>query len=152
MTPTARPFAATRIILGAMALGVLAITVVAAYLRATMEPSTDRSLARLLPLVLVGIALSEIPVFLVLRKVFAERARERRAESLELLKQGLLPLPLATFAILGAALAEGPGLFGAVILILGGPWIVLVAPLLSVALIAAQMPQRARLESLVRGG
>ena len=151
MNTTARPFGSTRIILGAMAMGVLAFAAVAAYLRATMKLAGDPSVPTLLAYVLVGIALSEVPAYLLLRKVFIERARQQREESMEALRKGLAPLPLATFTILAAALIEGPGLFGAVILILGAPWAVIAAPILSVALILLHMPTRERLEALVRG-
>lgn len=151
MNPTARPFGSTRIILGVMALGVLAFTAVAAYLRATMQIGDDRSVPTLLAYVLVGLALSEVPAYFVLRKVFFERARQQREEALEALRQGLVPLPLATFLILAAALIEGPGLFGAVILILGAPWAVIAAPILSVGLIVLHLPTREGLEAIVRG-
>ncbi len=144
------PIRSPQIILGALALGVLTITGVAVFLRLGNLAPRSAEVARWMPLVVVGLAVLELPVYLLLRKTFRAQARVARTESLELVQQGRVPLPLQTLAILGAALAESVGLFGAVSLIVGASWFMLAAPLVAVALIVAQMPTRARLEQALR--
>jgi hypothetical protein len=61
-----------------------------------------------------------------------------------------VPQPLFQLAIIGAALAEGFGLLGAVSLLLGASWYVLAAPVLAIPLILVQLPTRSRLEEQLR--
>lgn len=140
-----------RIIPLAMGLGVLAITGGAVAVRLGGGIQGDPAVARTLTMVVVLLALGTLPVYLVLRRTFLARVREQRAEALELLARDQAPPALLSLTILGAALAEGTGIFGAVTVLLGGPWFVLAAPGLALALIVAQIPSRERLEALVRG-
>jgi hypothetical protein len=156
--PTTSPLAAAappiknpQIILAALAGGVLVFTGVAVALRlAGMTPAPGDT-PKLLALALLALVAGEIPLYLMLRRVFLGPVRARRDESLELVKSGRIPLQLQTLAILGAALAEGAGLLGVITVLLGGPWLVLAAPLLAIVLIVLQIPTRARLERAVRG-
>ncbi|MEK6703445.1 MAG: hypothetical protein AABZ53_14385 [Planctomycetota bacterium] len=56
---------------------------------------------------------------------------------------------LMTTTILKAALVEGPGLFGAVLILLTGSLIGLAAPIVALLLLAVMLPARSRLESLM---
>ncbi len=151
MAAAAPPIRSPQIILGALAAGVLVFTGVAVYLRLAGMDLGDSQLARLLPFLVLALAAAEVPVYLLLRRVFVAQVRAAREESLGLVKEGRIPLQLQTLAILGAALAEGVGLLGVITVLLGGSWFALAAPFAAVVLILLQVPTRARLESIVRG-
>jgi hypothetical protein len=152
MAAHAPPIRTPQIILGALASGVVIFTGIVVFLRLEGVPLENPRVARLLPLFVILLAACELPVYLLLRRAFVAQVRAAREESLELVKQGKVPLQLQTLAILGAALAEGVGLLGVITVLLGGSWFVLAAPAVSVVLIVAQMPTRERLERVVRGG
>lgn len=130
-------------------MGVVGLLGVTLFLRLSGSIPANQA-AGILPVVLAMLALGELPIYFIVRKTFVARAVADRRGSLEILKQGLIPLPLQSLAILGAALVEGVGLLGTVTVMLGGPWYVLAAPVLAIALILLQIPTRAKLERLVR--
>lgn len=152
MTPAAPPLRTTRIIVLALALGVLTFTGVVVALRLTSSPDMDPETAQLLLVVLGGLAVSEGGLYVVLRRNFVGRAVAAREESLAFLRQGLTPPALHTLAIVGGALAEGVGLLGTIAVLLGASWYALAAPILAVALILLQVPTQERLARLVREG
>jgi hypothetical protein len=152
MTNPAQPLRAARLILLALAAGVLIFACVASWLRATGAMPSETEIGGLLALIAAGIGVMQLPVYFVLRANLLGRARGQKEESLELLQQDRIPPPLMTLAIVGAALAEGMGLFGTVALLLGAPWIALALPALSIVLILAQIPTRERMERALRGG
>jgi F0F1-type ATP synthase membrane subunit c/vacuolar-type H+-ATPase subunit K len=145
-----QPLGSLRMIVVALASGVLLFTVVAVFLRRGGTMPDDAELGGMLALIAAGIGVLQLPVYLALRARFRASARERKAESLALVKEGRVPPPLMSLTIIGAALAEGVGLFGVVALLLGAPWYALVLPALSIVLILAQMPSRERLEGALR--
>lgn len=149
--PQPATLSAARWIPLAMALGVVALSVGACVLRATGTIPADEGLGRTLALVVLALVLGAVPAYLAVRKVLLERARAAREPGRELLRQGRVPPPLLALTIVGAALAEGVGLFGAITVLLGGPWVVLAAPVLAAGLILMQIPRRERLEELLRG-
>jgi hypothetical protein len=57
---------------------------------------------------------------------------------------------LGAATIVSAALFEGPGLLGAITVMIGGPWYCLAAPLLAIGAILWLMPSREQFEELVR--
>jgi hypothetical protein len=144
------PLATARAIPLALAGGVFLVTGGALYLRTSgaMEPNPE--LARILPLVVAVLALSLVPVYVVVRRVLVVRARGRRAQGLEEVQAGRIPAELFALTLAGAALAESLGLVGALALLLGGSWLVLAAPILAVVLVLLQLPSRERLENLLR--
>lgn len=150
--PHAHSIRAAQVILVTLAGGVVTFTAVAISVRLASEagPSNPR-IGKLLLLVTAGLAASEVFVYAILRKQALGRLAAGRAEALELLEQGRLPSELFTLALVGAALTESVGLLGMVALLVGGPWLALVAPALAVLLILAQLPIRERVEALVRG-
>jgi hypothetical protein len=152
MTANAPTLRSTQIILLALAMGVLTFAGVVVFLRLSSSKSMDPDLGNLLLVTIGGLAVSEIVVYVLLRRSFVARAAAARDESLQLLRQDRIPPSLQVLAILGAALAEGAGLLGVVALLLGAPWVALAVPVVAVALILVQMPTRERLERLVREG
>jgi len=151
MTPTAPPLRSTLLVLAALAFGVLSFTAVAVVLRVTGAFAPRLAETGVLSLVVVALPLVQAPIYMVVRKASLGRLSRAREEALEEVKQGRVPLPLHSLAIIGAALFESFGLLGVITLMLGGPWALLAAPALSVGLILMQIPTRARLERLVRG-
>lgn len=149
VAPTLR---STQVILLALAMGVLTFAGVAVFLRLSSSRSMDSDVGNLLLVTIGGLAVSEIVVYVLLRRTFVARAVAAREESLELLREDRIPPPLQVLAIVGAALAEGAGLLGVVALLLGAPWATLAVPLVAVVLILVQLPTRERLERLVREG
>lgn len=143
------PLSRARLVVLALASGTLTASLVFFVLRdgiAPPAPEVGRILALLVPLV----ALTSVPVVLVLRRSFLVRARARRAENLAHLAAGRVPRELFQVTLLGCALAEGVGLLGAVGYFLGGsPWL-LAAPAAALAAILAQFPGAARLEDALR--
>jgi hypothetical protein len=152
MATHATPLRTTSVILVALVAGILTFAGVVIFLRLSGERELDPAVGRMLLAAFGLIAISEIPVYLLLRKQFLARARQAKDEALELLRRGLVPPPLFSLTIVGAAMAEGLGLLGVVAVLLGAPLYALAAPALAVALILAQIPTRERLEQAVRGG
>lgn len=134
-----------------MTVGLLIFTGLAVFLNASASKPLNPEVAKILPVVIACVAVSELPVYVLLRKQLLARVTAERSASAELVEQGRIPLPLQTLAIVGAALAEGVGLLGGVTLLLGGSLYVLAAPALAALLIVVQVPTRAKLEQLVRG-
>lgn len=134
-----------------MTVGLLIFTGLAVFLNASASKPLNPEVAKILPVVVACVAVSELPVYVLLRKQLLARVTAERSASAELVEQGRIPLPLQTLAIVGAALAEGVGLLGGVTLLLGGSLYVLAAPALAALLIVVQLPTRAKLEQLVRG-
>lgn len=152
MNPSSPPsLRSAQIIPLAMALGVLAVTGAAIAVRLSGSLVGNPQVTGVLTMVVAGLAATLLPVYFVVRRMLLARAQMQRAQARELLAQGQAPPALLSLVIVGAALAEGVGLFGAVTVLLGGPWFVLAAPGLALALILAQVPTRARFEALLRG-
>jgi hypothetical protein len=149
MDAPAPPLRSTQIILVALALGVVTFTGVVVALRLTSNPDMDPERAKLLLVVLGGLAVSEAVVYVLLRRSFVARAKDSRETSLTLVRHGRIPLPLHTLAIIGGALAEGAGLLGSIAVLLGAPWYALAAPALAVVLILIQLPSQERLSRIV---
>ena len=139
------------VILFALVLAIATFAGGVLFLRLSSERELDPAVGQLLLITLGALAVAELPVYFLLRKQFLARARSMKAEGLELLRQGLTPQPLFSLAIIGAAMVEGLGLLGILAVLLGAPLYALVAPLLAVLLILAQLPNRERLEHAVRG-
>jgi hypothetical protein len=142
------PARTAQIVVVALAAGVLVATVAMAVLRSMMEARS--AAAQVMPFVLAGLGVAQIGGYLFLRRHFLGRAAAMGAQAQTLVRDGHVPQPLFQLAIIGAALAEGFGLLGAVSLLLGASWYVLAAPVLAIPLILVQLPTRSRLEEQLR--
>jgi hypothetical protein len=151
MASQASPLRVTVLILVALVLGISAFAGVVVFLRLSGERELDPAVGRNLLVVIGLLAVSEVPVYFLLRKQFLARARAGKEEALELLRQGLTPPPLFSLAIVGAAMVEGLGLLGVIAVLVGAPLAALAVPAVAVALILLQIPTRGRLELVVRG-
>lgn len=143
------PIRTTRLVLVALVVGLVVFAGTSAFVRSTMPPRAETDVVRVLPFVVGATFVVVAAAYLVVRKTTLARLAASKAEALELARQGLLPGPLHALAIVGAALLEGPGLLGAVTLLLGGPWYLVAAPLISALAIAVLIPTRAGVETLV---
>jgi len=128
----------------------LVFTAAAVFLRTSGSFGEGNQPPEVLIYVLFAVGMGNAGVYVVLRKAFVAQALANRETSVALLAEGGIPPQLYTLTILGAALAEAFGIFGLVIVLLGGPWAVLAAPAISVVLILLQIPTRGRLEELLR--
>jgi len=151
MASSTPPLRVTSLILFALVIAIVTFAAVVAFLRVTSERELDPTIGRALLAFLGVLAVAEIPVYVLLRRQFLARARSMRAEGLALLLRDLVPLPLFSLTIVGAAMVEGLGLLGVLAVLLGAPLAALAAPALAAALILAQIPTRARLEQALRG-
>ena len=151
MASRASPLRVTGVILGSLVVGIVAFAGVVVFLRLSGGREIDPRVGRMLLVVLAILTVSEIPVYLLLRKQFLARARSEKDAALELLRQGLVPQPLFNLTVVGAAMVEGLALLAVIAVLVGAPLYALALPALAVALILAQIPTRERLEQAVRG-
>lgn len=144
------PIRTLQIILLALVMGLTCFTGLVAYLRTTQagfgaQPASD-VLTLLVPIFFVGNAVACLFIQSVAKKaVLAERESARM-----LLKRGSMPPALARAAILGAALAEGGGLFGTVVVLIGGPLFLFAAPAVSVIWMLLLFPTLERIENRLK--
>lgn len=142
---------AARTILFALIGGLLLFAGVATAMRLTLGPLGNAQGLDLLSLLVPLLFALSGAAYVALRRALLAPLDAKRPEALALLRQGLLPPELLRHAIVGAALAEAPGLLGCICVLLGGPWLLISAPLLSIACIALLLPTRERSEHLLRG-
>ncbi len=140
----------TRIVLFALIAGLVLFLGVTTFLRTTQGPlgaaqSTD-VLTLVVPVLFVGAA----GAYFVVQRALLAAARANSAENLALARQDRMPSELQRRAIVGAALAEGPGLFATIVVLLGGPWYLIAATVLSIAWIASLLPSREGIEAQLR--
>lgn len=149
--PSLPTFRSAQLVLGALIFGLVSLTGTFVVLRANGFGGTSIPAAREALVAALGVLfLSSGVTYAFLRPRFLSRVQASKDEALASIQQGRLPMPLQSAAIVGAALAEGPGLFGAVVYFLGGPAYVLAAPALAILAIAILIPNRERTEELVR--
>lgn len=138
-----------RIIVAAMIGGLVAFSLVALFVaRASTQP-VDLEAAKLLYLLLVGVAVIDVPAYFVLRRRAIYTARQ------QLDKEGESGDPMeaahrayATALIMRCAMAEGLGLLGALSCFLTRDSYGLIAAGLSALFLMAQFPKRDRIEEL----
>ncbi|MBK7878800.1 MAG: hypothetical protein IPJ77_24335 [Planctomycetes bacterium] len=144
------PIRSAQIVTLALAAGLALFLGVTVFFRLTQEPLGNAqqvdALAIVVPVVFAGAAVSCV----LLRRKLVEAARQDRETNMELARQELLPGELLRVTIIGAALAEGPGLLACVTILLGGPWFLVAFPIVSIGWIASLIPTRDRVEALLR--
>jgi len=148
--PADKQLMALRVIVGAMAFGIVVFSVVTVFAGATISQATDASLARILYVVLGVVAVCEVPAFFIIRQVVLGRAIEasRRGEGAQdPVKEALQPY--ATITVIGAAMVEGLGLFGAAICLVTGDRVALVVSgICMIMLLLVFFPRRAKLQAI----
>jgi hypothetical protein len=127
----ARTILTLRLVLLAIALGIIVFSVVAAILVSTdAVPARPELGSSLLP-ALVAAAVLMMVVFVLVRQVLRADLRPEK----------LLPRFLA-LTIVSGALAELPSLFGVVVFLLTRQWAALLAPILGLAALVLLFPSR----------
>lgn len=143
------PLRTTQLVLAALSGGLVVFAATSSFVRATTPMGVDDGVLQVLTLVVVASYFAAAAAYVVVRGSFVARIAASRTEALEHARRGLVPAPLHALAITGATLVEAPGLLGTVTLLLGGPWHLVAAPLVSALAIAAMIPTRGRVEMLV---
>jgi hypothetical protein len=143
------PMRVAALVVTALAIGVVTFAGVVVFLRISGEVESE--VGRSLWIWIGAVALAEVPVYVAVRSRLLARVQGMREEAHRLLGEGLAPQPLFALTLVGAALAEGLGLLGAVAVLLGAPLAVLAVPAAAAALILAQLPSRERYEGALRG-
>ena len=136
-----------RLILGALVIGLLLMTVAALFVNITEEGKGED--LQILVWVCFLLAVAEIPCWLFLRAKLLGQVRARLQAQEGEGKADLLPPELFALTMIGAALAEGVGLFGTVVFFLTRQHVVLVLPGLAILAILLLMPSKERFEELL---
>ena len=145
-----QPIRTTRLILIALIAGLALLAGVATFLRATSDSVEAPAGLDVLPVVVLASFVGAAGVAFVVRRKFTEQARANRESSLALLREERLPSEVARACIVGAAIAEGPGLLASMTVLIGGPVYLLAGTVLSMAWIAFLIPTRERVEAMLR--
>ncbi|MEM7235969.1 MAG: hypothetical protein AAF517_27625 [Planctomycetota bacterium] len=134
-----------QILLGAFAMGIVMFVVVAHFVQ--LEPVDPDS--NILQYVLIGMVCLKLPVVLLIRKARFASAKSTIPEGATDEERDLHLIRIyAATTIVTAAIAEGSGLFGTVIFLLGGPKWVLGAPALAVLIIVSLIPTESRARAI----
>jgi hypothetical protein len=141
---------ALRIICFALIGGLLLITIMAVVLRTQGLAASVPAAGLALPLAVAVAFATSVGVHFALRPKLIGEAAKAKAESLQMLREEKVPQTLGAATIVGAALFEGPGLLGAITVLLGGPWYCIAAPVLGIMAIAWMVPSRERFEEALR--
>ena len=140
-SPNAPTLMTLRIIVIAMIVGVAGITglfvAMASSGRAPVSTAPD---APFLP-ILAAICVAVVPGYILLRGLIVRQA-QRRCSQVESEPdiRNVLMMQYFSVTVLGAGMAEGPGLFGAVIYLLTQNSLALIAPALAVLVMLAMFP------------
>lgn len=144
----------SQILVGAMAAGLVFFTgfaLCAVTLPIFEKPihEGNENLALILLIVLGAMGCGQFVAFLVLRRLMLTRLRPV-AEAEHSDEEAIPALVAGTraFNVIGAALAEGFGLFGSVVFLLTGSWPALAASVLGVIWLLAQLPTREKYRRL----
>ncbi len=139
-----------RIILFALIGGLVMITGAASLMRTQGEIAPVPAAQTVLPIVVALVLASSVAIAFALRARLVTEAAKQKDVSLQLLREDKVPQALGAATIISAALFEGPGLLGAVTVLLGGPWYCLAAPILAIFAMVWLLPSRDRFEEALR--
>lgn len=139
-----------RIVIAALAAGVLVFAVVAQVLGPFHKPGENELFDTYLPGIIPAVAAGALVGRAVLGAVLTKQLSEQRNTALEQAKQGLVPNPLRSLTIIGAALFEGVGMLAGVALLLTGHWSSYLAIAFSLAGILYHLPTQEKVERAVR--
>lgn len=137
------------IILGAMFIGIATLAVVFLVLKPPGPLLPSDSGQQLLLAILAGMGLMESPVFFAVRAMKLAQVRERMAAGGAEAAGVDLPQEYFTLTLIPAALAEGFGLFGAIVYLLSASPLALLAPVIGCMLIVALRPTRWKYDNFV---
>ncbi len=122
-----------RIVIVALAAGLLVLAVVAVVAVLSEAMPIDESLGPILLMVLGLVAFAEAVGYVIIRQGIVRKTRAGLENcSTEIEQTATLANAFASLTIIGGAMLEGLGLFGAVIVLLTGQLVVLIAPALAI--------------------
>lgn len=147
---SASPLNVVRIIVLALAGGVAMFAAVALIVGPLNEAGTSRIYDVYLPVALGVAALGAWVTRVFVGIPFARKLSVQRDEALEHARAGLVPNPLASLAIAGAACFEAVGMFAGVILLLNGHWSAYAGIAFALAGILFHIPTQERIERAVQ--
>lgn len=134
----------SRIILLALAMGVVMFAAVGLFV-GPMDGEESESPTAVLEWAVLAYGVGVLPLVFFLRRILDGRVAPRKDAAIEEIEKGLMPLEFRVATILPAALAESAGLFGCVVLLLTGSTLLLIAPVVSVAVILYMWPSQSGL-------
>ncbi len=139
-----------KIIVASMLAGIVVLSLVALGVVRADSVSQDQGLALVLLVVLALLALGELPAYFVIRQALIAKLRaEKRDEESDQRRLSQFLSPFTTLTILAGAMAEGFGLFGAVVFMVTGQPAALVAPAIAALFLTAVFPSEQRLRAFV---
>jgi len=134
-----------RIIVLAMTGGVLALTIAALLFGGAGE--TDARFVPMMGAVLGVLGVGQVMSYFVVRSsVIGRLQRERQSDLAAPFPIERVLKTIATLTIIGAAMAEGFGLFGAVLLLITDTRYFLAAPVIAIVILLMQVPSRDRVK------
>ena len=147
--PYVKALAPIKVTILAIAGGLVAFIAVAVGLVTRGTLSFDPAVGRLLLVALGLLSVGELLAWMVLRRVLMTQLHSRFKAATQDHRQEILVKALPTRWIVPAAMAEGFGLFGVVVLMVGGRWLALVAPAVALCVLGALWPSRERVGAFV---
>ncbi len=147
--PGGESIATTQIILLALSLGVGMFTAVALFVGPLNAEGADSS-TKVLEWFALAYGVGVLPLVFFFRRMLDGRVAPRKDAAIEEIRKGQMPLEMRIATIIPAALAESAGLFGCVVLLLTGNAELLIAPVLSVAMIMWMWPSESGLIDRVK--
>ncbi len=140
------PLLAGRIVNSSMAGGIVMFAIVTVVFVHTGVVKTNSESAPSLLLALGAVALFGIIAYPLLRRSMLGKLRARFEErSTSEIDPAELAPTFHTLTLIGAAMAEGFGLFGTVVLLITGQWAALAAPIIALIALAFLYPTERRL-------
>jgi len=136
--PRSPSIATARLVVFALMGGVALFTIVAAVVEIDRSEHGSMRTVLLMALAMTGVAALTCAV--IVPRAIAARVAPRRDQALAEISAGNLPFELMTATLTAAALVEGFGLFGATVFLITRDVLALVAPVLSIMLLAGQLP------------
>lgn len=147
---TAPPLQSLRLVLFALAGGLVTFAAVTVVVRMQGLNPQASDATRVLPFVAAGLFAAAGALWFVIRSRAASTLAPTKDAALEELRRDSVPPQLFAATIAGAAMFEGAGLLGIVTVLLGGSWYTLIVAMAAIVAIAWLVPSRERLEEWVR--
>lgn len=139
---------ALRIVIVAMMGGILSFSVIAVVISPRMTKRPE--LAGLLLLILGALVVVEMLVYFVIRRGTMAKLRQSLREApLDADSEGRMLPAMATLTLIGAAMAEGIGLFGVVAFLITGQTAALAAPAIALLVLVLRIPTQEKLSAFV---
>lgn len=146
----AKQLNALRVIVGTMAMGVIGFSVVAVVVTQSGDFKPVEGMVETLLPVLAAVAFFELPAYFVIRNGAIKRCRKDWSDEVtEDEASTKITQIFSTSTIIGAAMLEGLGLFGALIVLITGNLAILAVPGIAIVLLAVcSFPMIDKLRSL----